>query len=325
MTPAERPVTPPESAETDGRLQVSVIVPARDDHAALTNLLELLEAQTLARDLFEVVIGDDGSIDERIRALASADGHVRVLPGRPRNSYVARNRAAGAARAPVLAFCDDDCMPEPSWLEAGLRALQLADVAGGPIRFRMPQKPTIWTLLDIDSFLDQERAIASGHGLGGNLFVRRELFERAGGFDETLPSGGDYDFVGRCVALGARAEFAAEACVSHPSRDRCLPLVRKVWLVCRSHASRDLRARRRPAGLKLRHWIPGLLTLRSRRRAGRPFSLDHARLRANRIEPRLRDDLLALPMLYIMLPYVGNAAHVYSWWQERRHEGSKSA
>src|SRR3954447_17338994 len=128
--------------------EVSVIVPVRNGGADLTELLKTLSLQTVGRDRFEVVIGDDGSTDGSADGLDD-DTWVRVVPGPPLNSYAARNRAVRASLAPVLAFCDADCRPEPEWLEEGLRALASMDVAAGRIRFIPPEDRTVWSLIDV--------------------------------------------------------------------------------------------------------------------------------------------------------------------------------
>jgi glycosyltransferase involved in cell wall biosynthesis len=199
---------------------VSVIVPVRNDRGAyLRTLLDALASQTLPRSSFEIVIGDDGSTDGSTEGLPTDDGWVRVLVGPPRNSYAARNRAARAARAPVLAFCDSDCRPEPDWLEAGLAALEGAELAAGRIRFIVPERRTIWTLMDMDSTKDHEREVAIANAETANLFVHREVYERLGGFDDSIPEHGDFDFALRAVASGARLVYAPEAVAWHPTRD----------------------------------------------------------------------------------------------------------
>src|SRR5919201_4454525 len=177
---------PFERSEEASAPLVSVIVPVRNDRGAhLRTLLAALAEQTLPRTRLEIVIGDDGSTDGSTKDLPTADGWVRVLSGPPRSSYAARNRAARAARAPVLAFCDSDCRPEPDWLEAGLAALEDADLAAGRIRFIVPERRTIWTLIDMDTTKDHEREVEIGNAETANLFVRREVYERIGGFDDT--------------------------------------------------------------------------------------------------------------------------------------------
>jgi GT2 family glycosyltransferase len=305
---------------TLGTPQVSVVIPVRDAAADLRGLLAALEAQTLPRDRFEIVVGDDGSSDG-VGSLASPDGWIRVIPGPPRNAYAARNRAAGLARAPMLAFCDADCRPVPTWLETGLAALERGDLAAGLIRFRTPERPTLWGLLDMDTFLDQERAVRAGTAVTANLFVRTDLFRRQGGFDGSLAGHGDYEFVSRCLAGGARLVYEPAAAVEHPTRDRAGDFLRKVWAMHAAYATREARAGRLPLGLRLRSWVPVVQPLRGRLRAGHALGLDRRRLADSGVRARASDELKAAPLIYLVLPYLGNAAQVGGWWTGRRLRG----
>lgn len=296
----------------------SVIIPVRNGGNDLAELIEALTAQTVPRERFEVVIGDDGSDDGATGNLATADGWLRVLRGPPLNSYAARNRAARAARARVLAFCDADSRPEPDWVAAGLRAVEHADIAAGFIRLTSPTPRTVWTLLDIDMFLDQERSVRAGKAVTANLFVRREWFERVGGFDDTLPNTGDYDFVSRCVAGAARLVFAPDAVVRHPTRDSARSLLRKIWAVNRRYAEREARYGRTPNGLELRSWVPLVQPLRARRRFGRSLLPDRKRLTESGITARPWNDLCALPLMYVVIPYLAGLAQLAGWWEGRR-------
>jgi GT2 family glycosyltransferase len=289
---------------------VSVIVPVRNDRGAhLRTLLEALASQTLPRSSFEVVIGDDGSTDGSTEGLPTTDGWVRVLGGPPRNSYAARIRAARAAVAPVLAFCDSDCRPEPNWLEAGLAALEEADLAAGRIRFVVPERRTIWTLMDMDATKDHEREVQIANAETANLFVRREVYERIGGFDDTIPEHGDFDFALRAVASGARLVYAPDAQAWHPTRDTAGPFLKMAWIMHRWYAAREVRAGRRPLALKLRWWIP-FIHARWRRRSGRSLGLDRHWLGQNGVQPRLRDNVLAVPLLYLVLPWFAGLAQL---------------
>ena len=304
-----------------GELLVSVIVPVRNDRGRhLRTLLEALGRQTLARDAFEIVIGDDGSTDGSTDNLDTADGWVRVVRGPALNSYAGRNRAARAARASILAFCDSDCVPEPEWLERGVERLQrdgVNAVAAGGIRFLVPERRTVWTLIDIDTTKDHEREVRIGNAETANLFVHRELFERVGGFDETIPEHGDFDFARRCVAAGAQLMYAPDVKLWHPTRDNPRPFLKMVWIMHRWYAAREVRAGRRPLGLKLRWWVPVVVHVFWRRRSGRSFGLDRHWLAQNGLKPRLRDNLKALPIMYLFLPYFAGAAQVRGWWDGR--------
>jgi glycosyltransferase involved in cell wall biosynthesis len=301
-----------------GELLVSVIAPVRDMDARARALLEALEQQTFPRERFEVILADDGSTSQSLLALATPDDHVRVLPGPRANSYAARNRAVAAAKGSIIASCDADCKPEPDWLEQGIATLQHADVVGGLIRFIVPDHPTVWALLDMSTFLDQRQAVRAGYGVTANLFFRRELFDRVGGFDDTQPNQGDYDFVSRCVAAEARLVFAPEAVVWHPTRDSARRVLRKLWAVNRRYAERESSARRKPEGLKLRNWVPVVQTVRGRRRAGRPVWLDPERLAESGVHPTIGDHLRVLPLIYLLVPYLSGLAQFQGWMVGRR-------
>ncbi|MDQ2913774.1 MAG: glycosyltransferase [Chloroflexota bacterium] len=289
------------------QLAVTVVVPVRDGGSRLLDVLQALESQTLGGDRFEVVIGDDGSKDEVAEKLPGGRLNLKVVRGAPANSYVARNRAARAGNGDVLAFCDADCVPASDWLEMGLAALEAADVVVGDIRWEVPAAPTSWTLLDIEMHVNPAAAVKSGRCLGGNLFVKRDLFERVGGFDESLPSGGDDDFGARCVRVGARLVFAPSSSVAHPTHNRAEPLLRKVWRVNYATGVREGRIGTRPRLLRL--WlVPTVGMIRSRRRIGRSLSLDQGRLAAAGAHPGWLTRARALALLYLVIPYVGRIA-----------------
>lgn len=296
----------------------SVIVPVRNGGRDLAELLEALAAQTLPRQAFAVLIGDDGSTDGATERLAARDGWLRVVAGPPLNSYAARNRAAAMARTPALVFCDADSRPEPTWLESGLAALENADLVAGLIRFHPSERTTIWAMLDMDMFLDQERSVRIGRAVTANLFVRRDWFERVGAFDDSLPNTGDYDFVARTVAAGARLVFSPDAVVWHPARDSARALFRKIWAVNRRYAEREARYRRKPHGLELRSWVPLVQPLRARRASGRSIVPDRKRLAENAVAPTLWDDARALPLMYLAIPYFAGIAQLAGWWHGRR-------
>jgi len=304
---------------------VSVIVPVRDGGQELSKLVERLAAQTLPRSRFEVIIADDGSTDGAAATLSGGDGWLTVSPGPPRNPYVARNRAAAIARGGVLAFSDADCVPEPDWLERGLAALEHADIVAGMVRFIPPENRTAWALLDIDTFLDQELTVRAGGAVTANLFVARERFDRLGGFDDTLANGGDQEFVRRAVAAGARLAFSPESAVWHPARATAGEFLAKVWRVHRRHAARESRAGRRPAKLTPRALVPAVQQVRSRRRSGRALGLDRRRLGDSGLRPTVWDNVRALPLMYLLVPYFTTAAQALGWLEGRRQRRARAA
>src|SRR5690606_2178999 len=153
--------------------RVSVVVPVRDRRAMLAELLHALAAQTYADA--EVIVVDDGSTDGSAEE-AERRG-VRVVRGDGQGAVAARQAGVKAARGEILAFTDSDCVPEPGWLEAGVRAVDAgADVVQGhtrPARRRALLERSLW--VDDDGLYET-----------ANVFYRRTAFDAAGGFDGSL-------------------------------------------------------------------------------------------------------------------------------------------
>jgi hypothetical protein len=298
--------------------RVSVIVPVRNGRAHLEKLVPALAAQSVQPSELELVVADDGST-EPVDWLEEIDGDwIRVTSGPPRNSYAARNRGVALSRAPVLAFCDADCVPVADWLERGLAALEDSDIVAGRVRFILPARRTVWTLLDMDTSKDQERDVRNATAETANLFVRRELFDRVGGFEETIPEFGDFDFVQRAVATGASLSFASGAVVWHPTRDEARRFLRAQWIYSRGYAARESRAGRLPQELRLRSLVPVVSLARSRRWWGRSYGPDRRWLGENGVVPTRRETLRALPLMYLVVPYLRATAQFMGWRDGRR-------
>lgn len=194
-----------------GAPAISVIVPARNAAATIGRAAAAIAAQKVEGGL-ELIVVDDGSTDATARIAEEAG--AKVLRGPALGPGAARNRGAAGAAAPRLAFTDADCFPAPGWAAVGLEALRRVDLVQGavlpdPTVTRRPFDHTIWVLEE------------SGLYETANLFVRTELFERVGGFEDWLEVdigkrlGEDVWFGWKARRLGARTTFCAEALVHH--------------------------------------------------------------------------------------------------------------
>ena len=216
-----------------GSPEIAVVCSTFRRPGLLPRLVAALEAQTLEHDRFEVLIVDNASGDETSEVLEQlADGsplHIRPLrtdvnagPG------PARNLGWRSTAAPYVAFTDDDCVPDPAWLAAGLATLRADErigvVQGATLR-PLDQRPTSdWTMF-------RQVLGPSPYFEGCNLFFRRDALEATGGFDEDAGFGSEDTVAGWAVLhAGWERRFDEVAAVRHDLVDRGLRFhLRMAW------------------------------------------------------------------------------------------------
>jgi glycosyltransferase involved in cell wall biosynthesis len=192
--------------------EVSVVVPTRNRAGFLSRLLAALAEQDCSS--LEVIVVDDASTDETPRILEAweGEGRVAVRLDRPTGSYGARNVGWRAARGAVVAFTDDDCVPDRGWIAGLVRALD-ADAVGA-------QGMTLAEGGEITPFTHQIEQRRPGPPYRTcNIAYRREALERVGGFDESFRWYGD-NILGLRVRQTGEIAWAPEAVLRHPPRPR---------------------------------------------------------------------------------------------------------
>jgi glycosyltransferase involved in cell wall biosynthesis len=205
--------------------RVSVIVPTYRRTDLLERCLGALAAQRLPASDFEIIVADDGlsaatrAACERWRgALASRGGPTLryCTPARHGGPAAARNAGARLAAGAILAFTDDDTLPEPEWLERGLAAFG-PGIAAAWGRLVMPLSP-----VPTDYERDAAR-LAHAPFVTANCFCTKRVFAGLGGFDERfrLAWREDSDLYFRLLAAGAAIVHVPEAVVMHPVRPAC--------------------------------------------------------------------------------------------------------
>ena len=210
------------SGETGDGLAIrcSVVIPTCRRPALLARVLEALASQTLPPREYEIIVCDDAASDET-RQLVSRwpEAHpvsISYLTGtKPaRGPAAMRNLGWRAARGDVIAFTDDDTVPDTDWVRQGLAALEpdAADAASGRVVVPLPDEPT-----------DYERDTARLESAGfvtANCFCRRAVLECVNGFDESFRAAWreDSDLLFRLIKVGFEVVHATDAVVVHPVR-----------------------------------------------------------------------------------------------------------
>jgi glycosyltransferase involved in cell wall biosynthesis len=200
---------------------VSVVVPTFKRPMLLNRCLEALLAQDFAPLDYEVIIVDDAASDqtrcqvEQYAKRAEMGGHTiryfAVIDSHGPAS--ARNIGLYAAYGEIIAFTDDDCIPSPGWLKAGVKDLADNIVAvAGRIIVPLPPAPTDYEY--------NASHLAQSEFVTANCFFRRYALIMIGGFDERFTAAWreDSDLIFTLQEHDARCIAAPDAVVIHPVR-----------------------------------------------------------------------------------------------------------
>jgi glycosyltransferase involved in cell wall biosynthesis len=199
--------------------EISVVVPSHARRLRLWWLLNALEEQTLSRDRFEVIVVHDyddevSSLFERHPLGSGAIRFISIEPGTG-GPGIQRNIGWRHARAPLVAFTDDDCRPEPHWLaelhaahrQEGDDAFLQGATRPDPLEVAIFAAPHSRTLEVIPPNLFAQTC---------NIAYPRSLLAELNGFDEALiTSGEDTDLAYRARDTGARQVAVPAALVWH--------------------------------------------------------------------------------------------------------------
>lgn len=203
-------------------VECSVVIPTRDRPGQLQDCLAAIAAQTMARQRFEVVVVDDGSLAPVAPQLAGWHDRLTIRHARTAGGGPSTARRAGTALASGrwLAFTDDDCVPEPGWLAALEQALTHTPGAlvGGRTRNLLTDSPPAETSQLIGDIVadyynaDRRRPRFFS---SNNMAVDARPLGDLGGFDAAFVTAEDRDLCNRWRASGRPLVFAPGAVVGH--------------------------------------------------------------------------------------------------------------
>jgi glycosyltransferase involved in cell wall biosynthesis len=242
-------------------MRVSVVINTYNRAPSLRQTLGSLRLQTY--DAFEVVVVNGPSTDATDQVLAEFAGRIRVGTCPDANLSRSRNIGIALASGDVVAFIDDDAVPEPRWLTeltAGYDSPRVAGVGGivydhtghalqygccvcdRRAHAHYDITPPLWAYL-----LPQSDKFA--HLIGTNASFRRDRLLEVGGFDEEIEYFLDEtDVCLRLIDRGYRLRLLDNAAVLHKSLPSHLrggqKLLRKPYPIVKNQFYFALRAAR---------------------------------------------------------------------------------
>ena len=212
----------------EGRITVTVVICTRHRADTLRKCLDALAQQQLPPE--EVIVIDNSAGDRATECVAREYGaHYLVEPNRGLSR--ARNLGLKASKSAIVAFLDDDSVPEPQWLGSLLEPFHNARVASvtgktissgagssGPF-----EEDPVWFISNKDQKWF-ERAAFGALGIGANMAFRKDACASSSFFDTRLGRGGaigggeeSHAFL-TLLSRGYSAAHTSMAVVSHPSK-----------------------------------------------------------------------------------------------------------
>jgi len=208
-------------------LAASVIVPTYRRPELLDCCLAALVAQDFPTAGYEIIVVDDAASDKTARQVARWAGrssaplrYLALTDPAHHGPAAARNRGWRCARGMLIAFTDDDCIPDPGWLRAGVaglaepRTAHQAPLAGGWGCTIVPVPP------DPTDYERDAAGLERAEAITANAFYRRDALASVGGFDERFRAAWreDSDLLFTLLEQGARIAPLPAAIVVHPLR-----------------------------------------------------------------------------------------------------------
>lgn len=206
---------------------ISFAIPAHNEAGELPRTLGAIHAAARAAGVeYEIVVADDASTDATVQV--ARERGARVVTIDRRHIAAARNAAAAASLGDVLVFVDADTAINESVLRAALAALERGFLGGGAsVRFDEPVPRYARLILPPINALFRLLRVSGGCF----IFCRRDGFDRAGGWDETIFASEEIAFAtalkrhGRFVTLRETVLTSGRKLRTHTARELFGPLL----------------------------------------------------------------------------------------------------
>ncbi len=196
---------------------ISVVIPAYNCEQTINDVIAAIKNQTFSP--VEIIVIDDGSLDSTAKRIKNYPD-VKYFFQENAGPAVARNHGLKQAQYDVVFFTDSDCVARKDWIEKAVKHFKdekIAAVCGG------------YGIANAESLLARcvfseisyrhENLVSEFPKVFGsyNVGIRKDVFERAGGFNEEYrrASGEDNDLSYKIIQSGGSIYFEKKAIVDH--------------------------------------------------------------------------------------------------------------
>jgi len=197
-------------------VRLTVIIPCFNAADTIADQLDALTRQQWS-ERWEVLLVDNRSTDESrevVEGFKARLPNLRIVDASERQGTpYAVNTGVKEAKGEHILICDADDEVATGWLSAMGDALSAHEFIACKFETRKLNPPWL-------QGHEQERGLQTiwyppwlTHAGGGTFGFRKRMFQRVGGFDESLPHLNDTDFCFRAQMMGYQLHFVPEAAV----------------------------------------------------------------------------------------------------------------
>jgi glycosyltransferase involved in cell wall biosynthesis len=211
-----------ETTDMKGNTQkVSVIIPFLNNRDEVVEISNKIREQ--GKDIFPEIICVDNGPEEKASFSSEFLEQQIVISERHflESPYSARNRGVERSMGSVVVFVDANSAPAEQWLENGLKCMDKtqADMVAGYVGFDFEGEPNAAKVVDAITSIHQKKSVRDRQAaFTANLFVKREVFNSVGLFEEGVRSGGDVRWTTKATEAGNSIQYCPDAVVLKKAR-----------------------------------------------------------------------------------------------------------
>ncbi len=171
---------------------LTVIIPAKNEEKYIKSCLESVINSNYPKEKLEVIVAIDSSTDKTLEICKKFEPRIKVIELKPKKCKAeALNEVLPLAKGEIIGIFDADCIIDKNCLVEAVKHFSDKKIAGvsGTVKTynvehflpRIISLETCFTSF-IEYFLNKFGANA--HFSGKNMFIRKSVLEKIGGFDE---------------------------------------------------------------------------------------------------------------------------------------------
>ena len=195
---------------------VTFVIPARNEESNIESCLRGISDQDYPKDLYEIIVAD-GHSGDRTAEIARSLGAIVINNDKVIQS-AGRNIGAVNAKGKLVAFIDADIVLEKEWLKKAVTQFRdpgVAAVGNFPeIAGESNWIEKAWFFHVKNKYAEKD-PISADWLASANIIFDKAIFDRIGGFDESMRYGEDVDISFRALRYGYEMKLVPELESTH--------------------------------------------------------------------------------------------------------------